>query len=173
MTAYLFFCRRYRAKIVARNPKLSFAQISKVLSHMWRNASEQEKNTYRVKLEHHRNKVNAIVEKNMIEKMKMVKQQKLREEIQHRNGNAEHDHSLIASSSLELHDYEVAHNQEQEQQTAIDNLNEEEAAALSEIHRPSMMHEDATDEEEESIEENISHAVIDPRTKRMLLEAES
>ena len=45
MTAYLFFCRRYRAKIVARNPKLSFAQISKLLSHMWRNASEQEKNT--------------------------------------------------------------------------------------------------------------------------------
>lgn len=77
MTAYLFFCRRYRAKIVARNPKMSFAQISKVLSHMWRNASEEEKNSYRIKLEQHRSKVNAIVEKNMIEKMKLFKQQKL------------------------------------------------------------------------------------------------
>ena len=77
MTAYLFFCRRYRSKIVARNPKLTFAQISKLLSHMWRNASEPEKNTYRLKLEQHRTKVNAIVEKNLIEKMKIVKQQKL------------------------------------------------------------------------------------------------
>lgn len=85
MTAYLFFCRRYRSKIVARNPKMSFAQISKLLSHMWRNASEQEKNTYRLKLEQHRTKVNAIVEKNMIEKMKLFKQQKLSEEIKRRN----------------------------------------------------------------------------------------
>lgn|ERR1712226_96313 len=85
MTAYLFFCRRYRSKIVARNPKMSFAQISKLLSHMWRNASEQEKNTYRMKLEQHRTKVNAIVEKNMIEKMKLFKQQKLSEEIRRRN----------------------------------------------------------------------------------------
>jgi len=85
MTAYLFFCRRYRSKIVARNPKMSFAQISKLLSHMWRNASEQEKNTYRMKLEQHRTKVNAIVEKNMIEKMKLFKQQKLSEEIKRRN----------------------------------------------------------------------------------------
>jgi len=85
MTAYLFFCRRYRSKIVARNPKMSFAQISKLLSHMWRNASEQEKNTYRMKLEQHRTKVNAIVEKNMIEKMKLFKQQKLSEEVRRRN----------------------------------------------------------------------------------------
>ena len=85
MTAYLFFCRRYRAKIVARNPKMSFAQISKLLSHMWRNASEQEKNTYRMKLEQHRTKVNAIVEKNMIEKMKLFKQQKRSEEVRRRN----------------------------------------------------------------------------------------
>jgi len=85
MTAYLFFCRRYRQKIVARNPKMSFAQISKLLSHMWRNASESEKNTYRMKLEQHRTKVNAIVEKNMIEKMKLFKQQKLSEEVKRRN----------------------------------------------------------------------------------------
>ena len=91
MTAYLFFCRRYRSKIVARNPKLSFAQISKLLSHMWRNASEQEKTTYRIKLEQHRTKVNAIVEKNMIEKMKMVKQQKLLEEIKRRNEEEEEE----------------------------------------------------------------------------------
>ena len=171
MTAYLFFCRRYRAKIVARNPKLSFAQISKVLSHMWRNASEQEKNTYRLKLEQHRTKVNAIVEKNMIEKMKMVKQQKLMEEVQRRNGD-DHDHNLIASSSLELHDYEVVQQHDQEQQTAIENLNEEEAAAVACIQQQSLM-DNASDEEEESVEENISHAVIDPHTKRMLLEAES
>lgn len=171
MTAYLFFCRRYRAKIVARNPKLSFAQISKVLSHMWRNASEQEKNTYRLKLEQHRTKVNAIVEKNMIEKMKMVKQQKLMEEVQRRNGD-DHDHNLIASSSLELHDYEVVQQHDQEQQTAIENLNEEEAAAVARIQQQSLM-DNASDEEEESVEENISHAVIDPHTKRMLLEAES
>ena len=171
MTAYLFFCRRYRAKIVARNPKLSFAQISKVLSHMWRNASEQENNTYRLKLEQHRTKVNAIVEKNMIEKMKMVKQQKLMEEVQRRNGD-DHDHNLIASSSLELHDYEVVQQHDQEQQTAIENLNEEEAAAVARIQQQSLM-DNASDEEEESVEENISHAVIDPHTKRMLLEAES
>jgi len=171
MTAYLFFCRRYRAKIVSRNPKLSFAQISKVLSHMWRNASEQEKNTYRLKLEQHRTKVNAIVEKNMIEKMKMVKQQKLMEEVQRRNGD-DHDHDLIASSSLELHDYEVVQQHDQEQQTAIENLNEEEAAAVARIQQQSLM-DNASDEEEESVEENISHAVIDPHTKRMLLEAES
>lgn len=171
MTAYLFFCRRYRAKIVARNPKLSFAQISKVLSHMWRNASEQEKNTYRLKLEHHRTKVNAIVEKNMIEKMKMVKQQKLMEEVQRRNGD-DHGNDLIASSSLELHDYEVVQQHDQEQQTAIENLNEEEAAAVARIQQQSLM-DNGSDEEEEGVEENISHAVIDPHTKRMLLEAES
>ncbi|XP_002157622.1 nuclear autoantigen Sp-100 [Hydra vulgaris] len=76
MTAYLFFCKRYRPKIVARNPKLTFTQMSKLLSHMWRNASEHEKNTFRLKLKHHRTKVNAIVEKNLIEKMKIVKQEK-------------------------------------------------------------------------------------------------
>lgn len=100
MTAYLFFCRRYRSKIVARNPKLSFAQISKLLSHMWRNASEQEKNMYRVKLEQHRTKVNAIVEKNMIEKMKMVKQQKLVEELRRQNEEEEGGHGSVENIEL-------------------------------------------------------------------------
>lgn len=148
MTAYLFFCRRYRAKIVARNPKLSFAQISKLLSHMWRNASEQEKNTYRLKLEQHRTKVNAIVEKNMIEKMKMVKQQKLMEEIQRRS---DEESGLVATSSAELHADEDEHHYHHEV------MEEESAVAAAEI------------EEEE---ENIAHAVIDPTTKTMLLEAE-
>ena len=51
---------------------------------MWRNAPEHEKNIYRIKLEQHRTKVNAIVEKNMIEKMKLVKQQKLLEDMRRR-----------------------------------------------------------------------------------------
>jgi len=192
MTAYLFFCRRYRAKIVARNPKLSFAQISKLLSHMWRNASEQEKNTYRLKLEQHRTKVNAIVEKNMIEKMKMVKQQKLMEEIQRRS---DEEHPLIATSSAELHDYEVVQqhqqedsedvhqeeipveeeeeSQEESQLSIIESLEKESVAAAAEITQTT----DDGEQEEETVEQNeepeISHAVIDPQTKMMLLEGES
>jgi len=166
MTAYLFFCRRYRAKIVARNPKLSFAQISKLLSHMWRNASEQEKNTYRVKLEQHRTKVNAIVEKNMIEKMKMVKQQKLMEEIQRRS---DEESGLIATSSAELRqqiaDEEQQHHQHT--QTVSNEVSEGEcAAAAAGIERQEL------EELEEEEEESIVHAVIDPHTKTMLLEAE-
>ena len=155
MTAYLFFCRRYRAKIVARNPKLSFAQISKLLSHMWRNASEQEKNTYRLKLEQHRTKVNAIVEKNMIEKMKLVKQQKLMEEIQRRN---DEESGLVATSTAELH--MTAEEQLHQHSNTNDEAEENEnAAAVAEM----IQH---------STEENIAHAVIDPTTKTMLLEAE-
>lgn len=85
MTAYLFFCRRYRSKIVSCNPNMNFAQISKLLSRMWHNASEQEKNICRLKLEQHRSKINAIVQKNMIEKMKLFKEKKLKEAINTRN----------------------------------------------------------------------------------------
>lgn len=157
MTAYLFFCRRYRAKIVARNPKLSFAQISKLLSHMWRNASEQEKNTYRLKLEQHRTKVNAIVEKNMIEKMKLVKQQKLMEEIQRRN---DEESGLVATSTAELQMTAEESQQLHHQHQIADEPDENEnATAVAEM----IQH---------SSEDSIAHAVIDPATKTMLLEAE-
>lgn len=169
MTAYLFFCRRYRAKIVSRNPKLSFAQISKLLSHMWRNASEQEKNTYRLKLEQHRTKVNAIVEKNMIEKMKMVKQQKLMEEIQRRN---DEEHDLIASSSAELHN----HNQlDHQQATEIHEASEEvttTTAVTADGEDVVNDFDDDDDDDDVQDEQIVSHAVIDPTTKAMLLEGE-
>ena len=165
MTAYLFFCRRYRAKIVARNPKLSFAQISKLLSHMWRNASEQEKNTYRLKLEQHRTKVNAIVEKNMIEKMKMVKQQKLMEEIQRRN---DEESGLIATSSADIQQ-QIGNEEQHHQHTQTvseEVLEDERVAAAAGIEQQEL------EELEEEEEESIVHAVIDPHTKTMLLEAE-
>lgn len=163
MTAYLFFCRRYRAKIVARNPKLSFAQISKLLSHLWRNASEQEKNTYRLKLEQHRTKVNAIVEKNMIEKMKMVKQQKLMEEIQRRN---DEESDLIASSSADIHHHYQA--VEHLHQAADAHAASEEVATSTAVGEE----DDDVNDIDDVQDEEISHAVIDPTTKAMLLEAE-
>mmetsp|Transcript_10769 Transcript_10769/g.43411 ORF Transcript_10769/g.43411 Transcript_10769/m.43411 type:complete len:94 (+) Transcript_10769:76-357(+) len=43
---YMLFCKAMRAKIVAKNPKMSFGEVGKELGAQWKKLSDAEKKKY-------------------------------------------------------------------------------------------------------------------------------